>query len=997
MMLSFKKTTITGKLKLIILLACAVTILIGEGASMLVSFFSYQKNLSDDLAGLAHVIGQNARVALLFEIPEDAEKVLQSLAHRKSVQTACVYDQKGVLFASYRQPGATGAVPNALPLPESTVAEKGDGFLQITVPIVVGEKRVGALRMTDDMSTVRASLVRDALIYGVIILAVLLLAYLLSLPLQKMLTEPILQLGETARTVSRDRDFSVRALKKDDDEIGALTDSFNAMLDQIQNRERALLESEERFRAIAENSPDAIITADRSTNILYCNSAAEKMFGYTRKELVGQSSALLLPQRLAAKEQMERGSYFDGGNPGAMGSTIESVAVRKDGTEFPIEFSLFSWEIENIIFFAAIIRDITERKRSQEALQEGRKLLFSIVDTAVDAIITTNSRGEIISWNKAAERIYGFSAEETIGRNVNILLPEKQRQRDQGADLQQAFEKQKGAVVYNSFESVGVRKDGTEFPMEISRSMWASGKEFFATAIIRDITERKRAEQERARLATAIEQASEGVMLLDMDSTVIYTNPAMVRITGYPIEKIMGKGPFPPGVATGERYDHIRQAIIRGESWSGEISTKKTDGTLYILDVAITPLQDHEGAITGYVALCNDVTEKKKLEQQLWQSQKMEAIGTLAGGIAHDFNNILGAIIGFTELSQDLAAGNSSLENNLMQVLQAGDRAKNLVKQILTFSRKNEHELKPIQTHLIVKEALKLLRASIPSTIDIRYNIADRDDIVVADATQIHQIVMNLCTNAAHAMQQAGGLLEITLQPVDIDAQAVRIYTGIAPGPYLQLSVRDTGTGIPGDIIGSIFDPFFTTKEVDKGTGMGLSVVLGIVKSLKGDIKVYSEPGKGTVFHALLPRVQDAQPDRRAVAQAMPKGTGSVLMVDDEELLLDMGKQILSSLGYRITTMRSSLEALELFKKTPSEFDIVITDQTMPQLTGHELAQRLMQVRPDIPIILCTGYSDTVTEESALGLGIKAFIIKPLNRLILAETIRRVLDARQTA
>ena len=396
------------------------------------------------------------------------------------------------------------------------------------------------------------------------------------------------------------------------------------------------------------------------------------------------------------------------------------------------------------------------------------------------------------------------------------------------------------------------------------------------------------------------------------------------------------------------------------------------------------------------MAVCNDITDKKKLEEQLWQAQKMEAIGTLAGGIAHDFNNILCAIIGYTELSQELAAGNSRLENNLAHILQAGDRAKNLVRQILTFSRKSEHELKPIKTHHIVNEALKLLRASIPSTIDLRYQIADRDDIIIADATQIHQIVMNLCTNAAHAMHEAGGMLEITLKPVDIDEQDAMAHSGIAPGPYLQLSVKDTGAGIHGDIIGRIFEPFFTTKEVDKGTGMGLAVVHGIVKSLKGDIRVYSEPGRGTVFHVLLPRVQDAPPQRHGVAPDIPKGSEAVLLVDDEELLLDMGVQMLGSLGYRVTALRSPLEALELFKKDPAAFDLVITDQTMPQLTGYELAQRLMQARPDIPLILCTGYSDTVTEESALSLGIRAFIIKPLNRLVLAETIRRVLDTRRT-
>jgi CheY-like chemotaxis protein len=294
----------------------------------------------------------------------------------------------------------------------------------------------------------------------------------------------------------------------------------------------------------------------------------------------------------------------------------------------------------------------------------------------------------------------------------------------------------------------------------------------------------------------------------------------------------------------------------------------------------------------------------------------------------------------------------------------------------------------------VVAEALKLLRASLPATLTIRSDIDKTDDIIVADATEIHQVVMNLCTNAAHAMQHSGGVIEVTLKPVELDEHAAGYYTGILPGPYVQLSVKDTGTGIPDDVIGRIFEPFFTTKEVGKGTGMGLAMVHGIVKRYKGDIKVYSEPGMGAVFHIVLPRAQAAEVKSEAVAQEAPKGSESVLLVDDEAVLLDVGEKILGSLGYRVTVTGSAVEALEMFKKNPAAFDFVITDQTMPQLTGYELAQRLMEIRKDIPVILCTGYSDLVTAESASASGIQAFIIKPLNRLALAETIRQVLEKR---
>jgi signal transduction histidine kinase/ActR/RegA family two-component response regulator len=431
----------------------------------------------------------------------------------------------------------------------------------------------------------------------------------------------------------------------------------------------------------------------------------------------------------------------------------------------------------------------------------------------------------------------------------------------------------------------------------------------------------------------------------------------------------------------------FEQGLIRG----CVAERQRKDGRIIQVESSIVLLKNPDGTPSGAISSSRDITDRKLLDEQVRQSQKMEAIGTLAGGIAHDFNNILGAIIGYTELSKDLAAGSDPLEKHLTQVLKAADRAKNLVQQILSFSRKTASELKPIQLHLVVKEALSLLRSSIPTTIAIKADIATANDVVIADATQVHQIVMNLCTNAAQAMQQKGGVLAVTFKAVDLDDHSVRAYGDIESGPYVRLSIRDTGTGISRDIIGRIFEPFFTTKKIGTGTGMGLAVAHGIVKSLKGDIKVYSEPGRGSVFHVLLPRVQDDGSAPSVVQRSAPRGHERVLLVDDEAVLLEVGEKILSSLGYRVTAVGSAVEALEMFKNNPDGFDVVLTDQTMPGLTGYELAQRLMEMRADMPVILCTGYSDLVTAESALAGGVKAFVIKPLNRLALAETIRKAL------
>ena len=511
------------------------------------------------------------------------------------------------------------------------------------------------------------------------------------------------------------------------------------------------------------------------------------------------------------------------------------------------------------------------------------------------------------------------------------------------------------------------------------------------------------AEMRRARdsLEALFKASPDAIFVADDNGYIVMANDSVHDVYGYRPDELIGqhatvltpdneKAWQESTALMEELYD---KGLVR--SWSADRLRK--NGRIIQIETSIALLKNQDGTPAWGISSSRDVSDRKRFEEQMQQAQKMEAIGTLAGGIAHDFNNILAAIIGYTELSQDISGGNETLKNNLVQVLKASERAKNLVKQILAFSRKNTSEPKPVQLHLVVGEALNLLRSTIPTTIDIKADIASTNDIVIADATQLHQIIMNLCANAAHAMRQGGGVLALTLNAIDVDALSVSAYADIAPGPYVRLSIRDTGVGIPGNIVGRIFEPFFTTKAVGEGTGMGLAVVHGIVKSLKGDIKVYSEPGRGTVFHVVLPRLQEKDADVAQAARIAPQGRERVLLVDDEPALLDVGRRILASLGYQVTAMARAAEALKLLKKDPAAFDLVITDQTMPGLTGYELAQQLMNLRNDIPVILCTGYSDLVTADSALAGGIRAFVLKPLDRLSIAETIRTVLGKHAEA
>jgi signal transduction histidine kinase len=384
--------------------------------------------------------------------------------------------------------------------------------------------------------------------------------------------------------------------------------------------------------------------------------------------------------------------------------------------------------------------------------------------------------------------------------------------------------------------------------------------------------------------------------------------------------------------------------------------------------------------------------EKKDLGRQLRQAQKMEAVGTLAGGIAHDFNNILSAVIGFTEMAMEDAPPDTALTYNMEQVLQAGLRAKHLVQQILAFSRQSEHEMKPVQLDRIIKEACALLRASLPTTIDIRMDI-QTDAFIMGDPTQMHQVLMNLGTNAGHAMRDRGGRLVVILREATIEELREKGLPRMDAEAYLQLVVQDTGQGIPPTIMDRIFDPFFTTKEHTEGTGMGLSVAHGIIKSHGGLIDVESQVGRGTTFHIYLPKIMPRAKAHQHNALPLPSGSERVLLVDDETMLVDMGRQVLTRLGYQVTACTSSVEALHHFQNDPAAFDLVITDMTMPHLTGKELATALLKIKPALPIILCTGFSETITEETAKRIGIKAFILKPIVMSDLAETMRKVLDS----
>jgi nitrogen-specific signal transduction histidine kinase len=402
----------------------------------------------------------------------------------------------------------------------------------------------------------------------------------------------------------------------------------------------------------------------------------------------------------------------------------------------------------------------------------------------------------------------------------------------------------------------------------------------------------------------------------------------------------------------------------------------------------------------GWLASNRDITRRKQLETehlrietQMQQAQKLESLGDLAGGIAHDFNNILTGVLGFTRIALDELPPDSLARPDLEQAIAAANRARELVQQILYFSRRGEAQLKPLLLSAIVKEATRLLRASLPSTVEIRMDLEASSATVLGDPTQVHQILMNLGANAAYAMREKGGILDITLSNTHFGAEEIRRYPNVKPGPYVRLSVRDTGHGMDRKVMERIFEPYFTTKSEGGGTGMGLSVVYGIVTKMGGAISVYSEPGAGSVFHLFFPTVNHvagAQGPKRP--KALPRGQERILLVDDENTVLEISRRVLRSLGYEVTPFLSSHAALQAFLEQPGAFDLVITDQTMPKMTGVELARKVAGVRPGMKVILCSGYGDPVAEGEAAKCGIRRVVIKPVALEELAAVVRTVLD-----
>lgn len=706
---------------------------------------------------------------------------------------------------------------------------------------------------------------------------------------------------------------------------------------------------------------------------------------------------------------------------GALGTTLAVTGIAVLASTFLYLFLSivtdhvhFSGVISSIIipviiapplayFFAGTV---VKLYHSQASLQENEEKYRTILDNIEDGYFEVDLKGDFTFFNNSVCRILGYSPLEMVGMNNRQYMDEKNAKKV-FETFNRVYRTGKPA---KGFDWEVIRADGSKGHVDASVTLITdeAGNRIGFRGIVRDITERKQAEKDlresEEKYRQLVNYAPAGIYEVDfVKGKLASANDVMSEYTGYSKDELLNMSA--PDFLTRESQKQMADRIarlIKGKKiyGSAEYKARAKDGREFWMLVNARYFYDKYGKLKSAMVVAHDITdrkraleEKSRLEDRLQQAQKMEAIGTLAGGIAHDFNNILSVIIGYTELI--LMSGNvdAEVKQNLKEIFNASKHARDMVKQILAFSRQSKQERKPIQVAHIVKEAIKMLRASLPTTILIQQQIEKDTGIIEADPTQIHQVLMNLCTNAAHAMNGKDGVMQISLSNVELDHAALEMAPDLKPGSYLKLSVSDTGHGIAPDAYEKIFDPYFTTKKKEEGTGLGLAVVQGIVKSHNGAVTVESEVGKGTTFHVYLPVIMRKLTAEEEISTPLPMGHESILFVDDEQPLVEIGKQMLQRLGYTVATRTSSVEALELFKANPDRFDLIITDIVMPNMTGEKLAEKMMDIRSDIPVILCTGYSEKITRKHASDMGIQSFLMKPLVMRDLATTVRQALAA----
>jgi PAS domain S-box-containing protein len=755
--------------------------------------------------------------------------------------------------------------------------------------------------------------------------------------------------------------------------------------------EKALMESEERYRTLFENAPVGIYRTTPGGLILAANPALAKMLGYSSiQDLVGRDLNAggfepEYPRSHFMALMEERGEV----------AGLESAWRKKDEGFLYIRENARAIRDDSgrILYYEGTVEDITERKGTEGQLRASETRYRRLFEAAHDGILILDAEsGEIRDVNAFLSDLLGYSPAELLGKKLwdigplrDVLLSkvEFQELQTQG---------------YTRYEDLPLETlDGKLINVEFVSNVYVSGDQKVIQCNIRDITERKRAEAERIRLVTAIEQSAEAVVITDTRGTIEYVNPAFTRITGYSRDEVLGQN---PRILKSDKHDpafyhQLWATILKGEIWHGEIINRRKDGSLYTEQMNIAPIRCERGEITHFIATKEDVTIRKQLEQQLVLAQKMEAVGRLAGGVAHDFNNLLTIINGYAQLLTERSSPEDPRRDQLSEILRAGERAASLTRQLLAFSRQQVMEPRVLDLNSVVADLQKMLGRLIGEDVELVTALKPKLGHVKVDPGQIEQVIMNLAVNARDAMPE-GGKLFIETSDVEIDENYARSHTSMIPGKYVMVAVSDTGCGMDPETQAHIFEPFFTTKEKGRGTGLGLATVYGIVKQSGGFIWVYSEPGQGSTFKIYFPVVsEDVSKAKAAKVRTKPaKGSETLLIVEDEEAVRALVCETLQSKGYKILEAQGAEHALKISEQHTKPIHLLLTDVVMPQIGGKELAKRLSSLHPETKVLYMSGYTDdAIVRHGILERG-TSFLQKPFAPDALVRKVREVLKRK---
>ena len=762
--------------------------------------------------------------------------------------------------------------------------------------------------------------------------------------------------------------------------------------------EQKLRKSEERYTRLVNTIPDFIIQTDLEGNILFVNDYALRISGYKREEVDGKNMLMFIAPE-DHTQAIENTFQMMENRLGPKGYHL----IMKDGKKIPFELNADVLRNEDGTPFGlvGVCRDSSERIQAEQKLRESEEKYRGILETMDDTYYEIDFEGNLEFFNEPLMLNTGYSRKELMGMNFRKLVSPDSKRHVIGV-FGEALKTGQSA---RFLEYDVIRKDGSTVNLEswISPKFDKTNQPVGFKGMARDVTERKRVEemsrQSEEKFANVFMAAPDSITITQMDDgRFIEANHGFELITGWKRNEVVGQTSRDINIwANPSDRDFIIAELKAGHDIKNyEFQFNRKDKAILYGTYSARPIN-----IAGkpcLISVMRDITDQKqlaaesqKLAKRLNRAEKMEAIGTLAGGIAHDFNNILAAMMGYAEMIR-YKTTDKTIWPYVDQVLKACERSKDLVKQILTFSRQQEQEKKPVSAIPIIKEAMKLLRSSIPSTIEIRQEYSIEQDTIMADPTQIHQVLMNLCTNSVHAMHERAGVLEVKLRQREIPATDFGHGQNHKEGSYLEITVSDTGDGIDPAIKDKIFDPFFTTKGLGEGTGLGLSVVYGIVNDHSGIISMESEVGKGTIFTIFLPLIIEDCKQEGQTMISVEEGKGCILYVDDEEPIANLAREMLSSLGYDVAVRFSALDALGAFRAHPTRFDLVITDMTMPHMTGAALAKELLKIRPDMPIILTTGFSEQINEEEAKKIGVRDFLMKPVSISDLSQAVKRAIN-----